>query len=225
MALTHPTPITFDGPAGRLEGLLGPPECEAPDAPCVPGAPPLAVAILCHPHPAHGGTMHNTVVHRVAKGLRSAGLAVLRFNFRGVEGSEGEHDGNGLEEGDALAALNEAERRYPNLPLWAGGFSFGSRTVCWLAPKEPRIQRALFIALPVSVYDCDPILTVPQKSLLLFAGNDTFGTRTVFLERFGPPPAHFDVQEIAGTDHFFKGKTPQLEESVRAWAAKELESL
>lgn len=221
MALTHPTPVTFEGPEGPLEGLLGPPEDERGGE----AVSPRGVAILCHPHPAHGGTMNNTVVFRAAKGLRRAGLAVLRFNFRGVEGSAGTHDGNGAEEGDAVAALDEVERRYPGLPLFAGGFSFGSRTVCGIAADQPRIQRCLFIALPVSVYECEPITTVPQRSLLLFAGNDTFGTQTVFVERFGPPPEHFDVRQIENTDHFFKGKTPELEEEVRAWAVRELESL
>jgi len=217
MPLVHPTPVTFEGPAGQLEGLYGPPEAQGQEP-----AVPCAAAVLCHPHPAHGGTMHNTVVYRVAKGLRRAGLSVLRFNFRGTEGSEGEHDGKGLEEGDAQAALDYMAARHPGLPLWAGGFSFGARTICGLAPREPRIVRALFIALPVAVYDCDPITTVPQPSLLLFAGNDDFGTQTIFVERFGAPRPNFDIQEIAGTDHFFRGQTPELEERVRAWATAQL---
>lgn len=166
--------------------------------------------------------MNNTVVFRVAKGLRRAGVAVLRFNFRGVEGSEGEHDGAGLEEQDAAAALDYMASRHPDLPLWAGGFSFGARTVCGLAAREPRIERALLIALPVAIYDCEPIASVAQPSLLLFAGNDDFGTQTIFVERFGIPRPNFDVQQIPGTDHFFRGKTPELEERVRAWATAQL---
>jgi alpha/beta superfamily hydrolase len=220
MSLVHPTPVTFEGPAGLLEGLYGPPEASGQEL-----AAPRAAAVLCHPHPAHGGTMHNTVVFRVAKGLRRAGLAVLRFNFRGVEGSVGEHHGQGLEEEDAAAALDFMAARHPGLALWAGGFSFGARTICGLAPREPRIERALFIALPVAVYDCDPITTVPQPSLCLFAGNDDFGTQTIFVERFGPPRPNFDVQEILGTDHFFRHKTPELEERVFVWASAQLEQL
>lgn len=217
MALLHPTPVSFPGPAGTLEGLCGPAE-----VPGQPGAPARAAAILCHPNPAQGGTMHNTVVFRVAKGLRRAGVAVLRFNFRGVEGSEGQHDGHGLEEQDAQAALDFMASRHPDLPLWAGGFSFGARTVCGLAPRDARIQRALFIALPVAIYDCEPILKVTQPNLMLFAGDDDFGSSAIFVERFGVPAPHFEVQEIPGTDHFFRGKTPELEERVRVWATTQL---
>jgi len=166
--------------------------------------------------------MHNTVAFRVAKGLRSAGIATLRFNFRGTGASEGEHDGKGLEEEDARAALDFLALRHPGLPLWAAGFSFGARTVCGLAPREPRIVRAVFVALPVSVFECEPITRVEQPSLLLFAGNDDFGTRTIFVERFGVPRPNFEVEEIPATDHYFRHKTPELEEHVRAWAHRQL---
>ena len=183
-----------------------------------------AIALNAHTTSAqYGATVHRRLAdERIAKGLRRAGIATLRFNFRGTEGSEGVHHGAGLEEGDAEAALDFLAERHPGLPLWAAGFSFGARTVCGLAPREPRIARAIFVALPVSVYECDPITSVEQPSLLLFAGNDDFGTRTIFVERFGIPRANFDVQEIPGTDHFFRHKTPELEQHVRAWADQQL---
>jgi uncharacterized protein len=168
--------------------------------------------------------MHNTVVFRVAKGLQSAGLAVLRFNFRGVENSEGVHHGEGDEEEDARAAIDFLMERYPRVPLWAGGFSFGSRTIAGLAPRESRIERVLFIALPVSVYECKPIADVKQPGLMLFAGNDDFGTSKALKEKFPHLGPHLEVDEIPGTDHFFRGKTPELEERVRTWAVRSLES-
>ena len=87
----------------------------------------MEAALVCHPHPQHGGTMHNKVVHRLARGLRKAGCVVLRFNFRGVNLSEGEY-GHGIgETDDARTALWELRNRYPHLPVLVGGFSFGSR--------------------------------------------------------------------------------------------------
>jgi alpha/beta superfamily hydrolase len=222
MVLIHPTPVLIDGPVGKLEGLLGPPESLTDDPTEI--APPRAIAVVCHPHPSHGGTMHNTVAYRVAKGLRRAGIAVLRFNFRGVENSEGEHHGEGHEEEDARAAIDFLMAKYPSVPLWAGGFSFGSRTIAGLAPREPRIERVFFIALPVSVYECEPITTVKQPGLMLFAGADEFGTARALREKFPHLGPHLEVDEIPGTDHFFRGKTPVLEERVRAWAQRSLDS-
>ena len=93
--------LDLQGPAGRLEALLEEPE----------GGPIRGAAVVCHPHPMHLGTMRNTIVFRTARALRAAGLVTLRFNFRSVEGSQGEHDGEGGEEGDVLAALDLLEQR------------------------------------------------------------------------------------------------------------------
>src|SRR5688572_23719782 len=120
------------GPAGRLESLLWLPR---------DGAQPRAAAVLCHPHPRGGGTMDNNVVFRTARGLQAAGLAVLRFNFRGVGASEGVHDGQGPEVNDAKAALDHLQQRFPELPLWGAGFSFGARTILQLATQDERIAR------------------------------------------------------------------------------------
>src|SRR5512142_2248678 len=103
------------GPAGRLEALLEEPA----------GAPRAAV-VFAHPLPTHGGTMHTKAVYQGAKGLLRAGCAVLRFNFRGVGRSDGEFDGGAGEKGDFTAALDYMANKYPAVPLWAAGFSFGS---------------------------------------------------------------------------------------------------
>src|ERR1700722_12343681 len=107
----------IEGPAGRLESLLEEPEARDPIAAC----------LVCHPHPLFGGTMHNKVVYRMARGLRRAGSAVLRFNFRGVNLSEGEHDNGPGEVEDARAGLAFLRERYPDLAYSLAGFSFGSR--------------------------------------------------------------------------------------------------
>ena len=109
--------LFLDGPAGRLEALLEEPE----------DGEPREAALVCHPHPQHGGTMHNKAVYRIARGLRSAGAVVLRFNYRGVNLSEGEYAHGEGELEDARAALAYLRGRYPGLPFTLAGFSFGSR--------------------------------------------------------------------------------------------------
>lgn len=207
--------VTIQGPVGRLEGELWLPE---------DGAAPLAAAVVCHPHPLHGGTMKNNVVHRTARGLHDAGLAVLRFNFRGVGASEGVHDGEGAEEQDLAAALSFLTEAVPGVPLWAGGFSFGSRTVVGLAPGEPRIQRVLLVALPVIAYDCRRALEVRQPGAIFMAGDDTFGTLDVLTHQMPELRERFHVEEIAGVDHFFTGKLDELRLRVRDWAASQLQA-
>src|ERR1700731_3863014 len=109
----------IEGPAGKLEALLEEPADGEPREAC----------LVCHPHPLFGGTMHNKVVYRIARGMRRAGAVVLRFNFRGVGSSEGVHDQGAGEEEDARAALGFLRERYPGLPYSMAGFSFGSRVV------------------------------------------------------------------------------------------------
>src|SRR5262245_54405839 len=118
-------------PHGRLEALLK----ETPGA--------VRAAVVCHPHPKGGGTMNNNVVYRVAKALEERGSHVLRFNFRGVGRSTGEYD-EGVGEGeDVRAAVEFLAARYPGLPLWLAGFSFGSRVGLNFALQDPRISRLL----------------------------------------------------------------------------------
>jgi alpha/beta superfamily hydrolase len=114
--------LSLAGPAGSLEALL-----EEPD-----DQEPRLAAIVCHPHPLYGGTMHNKVVYRIARGLRRAGCVVLRFNFRGVGKSAGEHGYMAGEIEDARAALGYLRERYPELPFALAGFSFGSRAIMHL---------------------------------------------------------------------------------------------
>ena len=207
--------VTIQGPVGRLEGELWLPE---------DGSAPVAAAVVCHPHPLHGGTMKNNVVHRTARGLNDAGLAVLRFNFRGVGASEGVHDGHGAEEEDLAAALTYLDEAFPGVPLWAGGFSFGSRTLVGLAPRDPRIQRVLLVALPVIAYDCSAALEVTQPGAIIMAGDDTFGTLEVLTHKLPGLVNHFHVEEIPDVDHFFTGKLDELRLRVRDWATSQLQA-
>ncbi len=203
--------VDVQGPGGRLEGLLELPE---------EGPAPRAAAIVCHPHPLHGGTMQNTVVVRTARALRSAGIATLRFNFRGVGESEGALEGHGAEEGDAAAGLDFLAGRFAGLELWAAGYSFGARMVCALATSDARIARIILVALPVAAYSCSCIEAVPQPGLLLFGGADAFGTSTELAQRHSNLPDRLEVDEIPGTDHFFRGHTPILEQKVGEYARR-----
>jgi len=210
--------VRFRGPAGALVGLLEEPEEGAP----------RGTAVVCHPHPQHGGTMRNTVVFRVARALRAAGLATLRFDFRGVEESEGEHHGGGGadgEEGDVAAALDLLERRYPGLSAWAAGYSFGARTVCALAAREPRIRTVVLVALPIVTYGCAEVDELRVPGLLVFGGNDPFGTETQLRAEHPELPSQLEIREIPGADHFFRGRTPLLEEAIRAWAVHSMETV
>jgi alpha/beta superfamily hydrolase len=195
--------LLFDGPAGVLEGRLELPEREVE-----------AIAVLCHPHPLRGGSMQNTLVVRAARALRSLGFATLRVNFRGVGQSTGTHDGKGAEVEDARAGLNELADRFGSLPAWAVGFSFGARTVCQFAVEEPRIERTILLALPVSLYGLGHLPELRQPSLLVFGELDEFGTA----EDLPALEDHLEVHTIAGADHLFRGRTPLVEARVRAYA-------
>jgi alpha/beta superfamily hydrolase len=204
------------GPVGRLEAILWEP---------LQGAAPRAAAVVCHPHPRGGGTMDNNVVFRAARGMQHAGLAVLRFNFRGVGASEGEYDGNGAEELDAAAALSFLEGRFPKLSLWGAGFSFGARTIAGLARRDRRIARLFCITMPSRVFDCSYIKDVLPPTRILLAGEDDFGNLADLRTLIPDLPAHIECDEIPGVDHFFKGKTPELEARVLAWAQEQLSSV
>ncbi|MEM8712021.1 MAG: alpha/beta fold hydrolase [Planctomycetota bacterium] len=208
--------VTIPGPVGKLEGELWLPDEGVSSA--------RAAAVVCHPHPLHGGTMRNNVVHRTARGLHDAGLAVVRFNFRGVGGSEGLHDGDGAEEEDLAAALQFLRVRVPGVPLWAAGFSFGSRTVVGLAPRDERIERVALIALPVIAYDCRAALDIRQPGGIFMAGEDTFGTLAVLREQMPELLDRFHVEEVPGVDHFFTGKLDDLRLRVKNWASSQLDS-
>src|SRR5207237_3114944 len=105
----------FEGPAGRIEAILK-----------EPAAPVARAAIVCHPHPLFGGTMHNKVVFRIARAFQDAGFAVLRFNFRGTGRSQGTHDNGRGEQDDLRAAIEFIAQKYPDAEVWLAGFSFGS---------------------------------------------------------------------------------------------------
>jgi alpha/beta superfamily hydrolase len=136
---------------------------------------PLAAAVVCHPHPLHGGTMHNHVTYRVAQAWRDAQVACVRFNFRGVGRSTGAHDHGVGEVDDALAALDWLAAQHPGVPLYASGFSFGCRAALQLALREPRVQKVLAVGLAVDLFDVDFVQGVRQPVAFVHGDRDEFG--------------------------------------------------
>lgn len=204
--------LVIPGPAGGLEAKLWMPRERAI---------PRAACAVCHPNPLQGGTMNNTVVFRIARGLQLAGLAVLRFNFRGVGRSAGT-PGSGGEERDLAAALDHLERELPGLELWAAGFSFGARTAAFLALEDPRIARLVLAALPVAVSDASFLPRVRRPGLILMAGADEFGTLADLKRLYPDLYPGLEADEIPAVDHFFQGATAELQGRVRAYAERAL---
>jgi uncharacterized protein len=196
--------LMVPGPVGRLEALLEEPE---------EGEPRYA-ALVCHPHPQHGGTMHTKVVHRIARGLRQTGAVVLRFNYRGVNLSEGTYaDGVGELE-DARTCLAFLRERYPDLPFVVAGFSFGSRIALQLAGQVPEMTRAIAVGFPTKYPDkgyLEPC-TVPRT--FLHSTIDVHGPRveleTLVATLSGPPQLEFIVSQ----DHFFVDALDAFEAAV-----------
>ena len=196
--------LFLPGPAGRLEALLEEPE---------EGAPREA-ALVCHPHPRHGGTMHNKVVYRIARGLRRAGAVVLRFNYRGVNLSEGGYAHGEGEREDARAALTYLRGRYPELPYTLAGFSFGSRIVLQLGCERSGARSVIAVGFP-AVYQDRAYLdgcTVPR--IFLQSTRDEFGPveeLTAFAETLPEPK---QVIFVEAQDHFFTGALDEFEETI-----------
>ena len=153
------------GPAGRLEAILEEPE----------GQDPVEAAVVCHPHPQHGGTMHNKVVYRLARGLRKAGCVVLRFNFRGVNLSEGTYDRGKGEADDARTALAGLRGRYPQLPALVAGFSFGSRAALRVAASDATVSRVIAVGFPTKYPNRDWVREVHVPKFFIQSTNDEHG--------------------------------------------------
>jgi alpha/beta superfamily hydrolase len=192
------------GPAGRLEAILEEPEDVAPREAC----------LVCHPHPQHGGTMHNKVVYRVAKGLRRAGGVVLRFNYRGVNLSEGGYAHGDGEREDARAALAVLKQRYPELPLTLGGFSFGSRIALQLGCAGVAARRVIAVGFP-SVYKDRSYLngcTIPK--IFVQSTRDEFGPLAEWEPMIAEVPDPKEVHLIDARNHFFADALEQLEDLI-----------
>jgi len=192
------------GNAGRLEALIEEPEHTAP----------VEAAVVCHPHPQHGGTMHNKVVYRLARALRASGCVVLRFNFRGVNLSEGEYaDGLGETE-DARVALHELSQRYASLPMLAAGFSFGSRVALRLTAQDDAIRRVVAVGFPTTYPERDFVKNIRVPTYFVQSTNDQFGPKEDFIRFFETFPAPKQLIWVEAGDHFFKDALDSYETAI-----------
>ena len=208
MSSTHESKNFFlQGPAGKLEAVLWTP----------PAAAPGMAALVCHPHPVFGGTMHNKVVFQAAKALDSLGIAVLRFNFRGAGLSEGVHDKGRGEIHDARAALEFLATQFPTVRLLVAGFSFG----CWVGMRvgceDARVEKLIAIGAPVNNSDFSFLGKCAKPKLFVHGSNDEHGDVKKVRQLVESLPGENELVVVEQVDHFFTGKIEELGKTIREW--------
>jgi alpha/beta superfamily hydrolase len=202
--------LFLDGPAGKLEALLNTGAEQATHA-----------ALVCHPHPLYGGTLHNKVVFHTMKALNGFGWPVLRFNFRGAGLSHGEHDHGDGEEEDVRTALDWLDREF-HLPMIFAGFSFGAAVGLRVACPDARVKAAIGLGLPVAalddrVYDFDFLRACPKPKLFVSGDRDQFGPRAKLEALVASLPEPKKLAIVEGADHFFEGRLRELRDSIESW--------
>jgi alpha/beta superfamily hydrolase len=201
----------LEGPAGRLEALLWtvPPSTS-------PGNSHF-VALVCHPHPLFGGTMHNKVVYQAAKALHEQGAPVLRFNFRGAGLSEGQHDKGRGEQEDVRAALDYLAREFPGRPIVLAGFSFGAYVGLYVGCEDARVVQTIGMGLPVNDVSMSYLRTCAKPKLILQGGNDQYGSRANIEALFATLSEPKRLVIVDDADHFFAGHLDEVGAAIRGW--------
>lgn len=202
--------VDLYGSAGRLEAIYR----ELQD--------PAGVAVVCHPHPLGGGTLHNKVVFRAARGLEAANVATLRFNFRGVGASGGKHEEGEGELSDVNTAIAWVKKKHPGKKLFVGGFSFGSWVASRAACELPEVDAVFLIGTPVNKYDFGYLRHCEKPMLFLHGTQDEHGDVTK-LERLAQTVRNAESVIVTGADHFFTKQLEALEETMRGWAEELLQ--
>jgi alpha/beta superfamily hydrolase len=208
--------IMINGRAGRIEAKLS--FAERTPSPC---------AVLLHPHPQHGGTMHNKVIYTMYKAFTSMGFSVLRFNFRGVGMSEGEYDEGIGELNDAACIIDWIEKNHPKLtPLWVGGFSFGAWIGMQILMRRPELRGFVCVNPPANLYDFSFLSPCPVQGQIIQGLDDKIVTPssveelTVFLKEQNHKEITLNTVEDA--DHFFTNKLDILEECIIRYVSSQL---
>jgi alpha/beta superfamily hydrolase len=214
--------LFLDGPTGRLEALLNAGAENATHA-----------AVVCHPHPLFGGTLHNKVVFHTMKALNSFGFPVLRFNFRGAGLSQGEHDQGNGEVDDVRAALDWLDAEY-HLPLLFAGFSFGAAVGLRAACSDARVRAVIGVGTPVvpvaeateepRVYALDFLQQCVKPKLFVSGARDQFGPRAKLEALVASVPEPKKLVLIEGADHFFEGRLRELRDAIESWAKEAVSS-
>lgn len=190
--------IAINGPAGQLEAVLTPSNT----------TPIKYIGIVCHPHPLHGGTMNNKVVHTVVKSFRDLGMTTIRFNYRGVGNSAGGYDNGIGETDDVLAIIEYVKQHFPDHKICLAGFSFGAYVSLRAATQTP-IHLLISIAPPVTNYEINGL--VPACPWIIVHGDkdELFDINAVidWVESLTPQP---EFIRLANASHFFHGKLIEL---------------
>jgi hypothetical protein len=212
--------LFLEGPAGRLEALLNAGTENATHA-----------ALVCHPHPLFGGTLHNKVVFHAMKALNSFGFPVLRFNFRGTGLSQGEHDRGGGEVEDVRTALDWLDSEF-HRPLIFAGFSFGAAVGLRAACADRRVRAAIGLGVPVvpvaadaeepRVYTYECLQKCAKPKLFVSGARDQFGPRAQLEAMVAWVPEPKKLVVIEGGDHFFAGRLRELRETIEAWVRESI---
>lgn len=198
---------------GKLEAILKEPDNELRGA-----------ALACHPHPLGGGTMHNKVVYRAAQGLLDAGLAALRFNFRGVGNSTGTHDEGAGEKQDVSDALDYLTKTYPNREITFAGFSFGSRVGTEATMNDSRVVRLISIGTPVDKYDFSFLKNVRKPILFIHGDRDEFGSIENLNSLVAEVSENTDARLIVfqNCGHFFDNHLTELKNAIHDWTLEKI---
>jgi alpha/beta superfamily hydrolase len=191
------------GPAGPLEALLDLPESE-----------PRAVAVFGHPHPLHGGTMHTKALYQAAKAMSRIGVAALRINFRGVGRSAGTFDAGPGEKDDFRAAITFAQERFPDIPVWAAGMSFGAWIAMTTGAEDARVSLLLGIALPVDRYDFSALNTCTLPKFIIHGESDELISIKLIRKFYAQIAEPKELVVLEDANHLFDGKTTDVGEAV-----------
>lgn len=200
--------LFIPAPHGRLEAILKEPRGEV-----------RGVALVLHPHPLGGGTMHNKVVFRAAAALNEAGLITLRVNFRGVGQSTGTHDEGYGEQDDVRAGLDYLAAEYPGQEITLCGFSFGSRVGLEAGLADNRVVRLVSIGTPVDKYDFGFLEQCHKPILFVHGEHDEYGDVKRLRELVERLAVHTpaELRVIEGAGHFFDDQLDELKRVIREW--------
>jgi len=203
--------LFFEGPVGRLEAILWTPT-RAENSPMA--------AVLCHPHPVFGGTLHNKVIYQAAKSLDSLGVPVLRFNFRGAGLSAGEHDRGMGERGDVQAAIDFLAREFPRRALLLGGFSFGSWVGLRVGCGEVRVQELIGLGIPVNSSEFAYLESCNKPKLIVQGTLDEHGGWEKVEELVARTAGDTRLVFVQGADHFFADHLDELDQAIGGWVTE-----
>jgi uncharacterized protein len=200
----HPASVRhLDGAAGRLEARID-----------EPAGPLRAVAVVAPPHPELGGTLHDRVVYHATQGLTRVGCAVVRFTFRGAGASEGTFTGGPGEREDFRTVIDVAVARYPGVPVWAVGYSFGAWIAAEVGAADPRVTQLVAIAPPVSSYDFDAAVQAGKPMYLIHGERDHLCPVKAVQRLYGMLAEPRELVVVDGADHLFDGHVSEVADTL-----------